>query len=63
MGESTTQVSGRKTPESLAVSSLTMPNGKGGSELPDDPRDEGAMPQALPVEELETISTFDTQRD
>ncbi|CAL8167548.1 unnamed protein product [Prunus armeniaca] len=40
-----------------------MSNSWGGSERPDDSRDEGVTPQALPVEELETISIFDTQRD
>ncbi|CAL8175954.1 unnamed protein product [Prunus armeniaca] len=40
-----------------------MPNGRGRSERPDDPRDTGVTPQTLPIEELETISIFDTQKD
>ncbi|CAL2265898.1 unnamed protein product [Prunus armeniaca] len=47
VGESATRVLGQKTPESLAVSTMTMMNGKEGSERPNDPRDEGVTPQAL----------------
>ncbi|CAL2277612.1 unnamed protein product [Prunus armeniaca] len=38
-----------------------MPNDKGGTERPDDPRDDNVTLQAQPAEELETISISDTQ--
>ncbi|CAL9024550.1 unnamed protein product, partial [Prunus brigantina] len=60
-GESANRASRQKLPETLAVFSLAMPNGKIGSERPDDPRDDSVILQAQPAEELETISITDTQ--
>ncbi|CAL8991494.1 unnamed protein product [Prunus brigantina] len=48
-------------PETLAVAHPSLPNGRGGTDPPDDPRDDSATPQAQPVEELETISLSDVQ--
>ncbi|CAL8117035.1 unnamed protein product [Prunus armeniaca] len=59
--KSATQTSGPRPPKTLAVTHPSMPNGKGGTERPDDPRDDNVTPQAQPAEELETISIFDTQ--
>ncbi|CAL8993373.1 unnamed protein product, partial [Prunus brigantina] len=49
------------TPETLAVTHPNLPNGRGGTDPPDDPRDDNATPQAQPAEELETISLSDVQ--
>ncbi|CAL8132446.1 unnamed protein product [Prunus armeniaca] len=59
--EPTTWTSGQRPLETLAVTRPSMPNGKGGTESPDDPRDDNVTPQAQPTEELETISISDTQ--
>ncbi|CAL9000871.1 unnamed protein product, partial [Prunus brigantina] len=48
-------------PETLAVTHPNLPNGRGGTDPPDDPRDDNATPQAQPAEELETISLSDVQ--
>ncbi|CAL8114263.1 unnamed protein product [Prunus armeniaca] len=58
--ESTTQASGQQPPETLTVTRPSMPNGRGGTERPDDPWDDNVMPHAQPAEELETISISDT---
>ncbi|XP_008245792.1 PREDICTED: uncharacterized protein LOC103343941 [Prunus mume] len=50
--------------KSYAVSTVvTIPNGKGWTDLPDDPRDEAVTPQAQAVEDLETVSLSDTLPD
>ncbi|CAL8993945.1 unnamed protein product [Prunus brigantina] len=59
--ESATRASGRRAPETLAVTRPSMPNDAGGTDRPDDPRDDNATPQAQPAEELETISISDAQ--
>ncbi|CAL9024099.1 unnamed protein product [Prunus brigantina] len=48
-------------PETLAVAHPSLPNGRGGTDPPDDPRDDSVTPQAQPAEELETISLSDVQ--
>ncbi|CAL2256664.1 unnamed protein product [Prunus armeniaca] len=40
-----------------------MPNDKGCSDRPDDPRDGSVIPQAQPVEDLETVPLSDTLTD
>ncbi|CAL2247426.1 unnamed protein product [Prunus armeniaca] len=59
--ESATRTSGQRPPETLAVTRPNMPNGKGGTQRPDDLRDDNVTPQAQLAEELETISISDTQ--
>ncbi|CAL2256647.1 unnamed protein product [Prunus armeniaca] len=59
--ESATRASRQKMPEMLTVTCPSKPNDKGGTERPDDPRDDNVMLQAQPTEELETISISDTQ--
>ncbi|CAL2246070.1 unnamed protein product [Prunus armeniaca] len=59
--KSATRTSGQRPPETLAVTRLSMPNGKGGTERPNDPRDDNVTPQAQPAEELKTVSISDTQ--
>ncbi|CAL8992283.1 unnamed protein product [Prunus brigantina] len=59
--ETANQMPRRGMPETLAVTHLSLLNGKGGTDRPDDPRDDNATPQAQPVEELEIISISDTQ--
>ncbi|CAL9012450.1 unnamed protein product [Prunus brigantina] len=59
MMEAANQTPRRATPETLAVTHPTLPNGRGGTDPPDDPRDDSATPQAQPAEELETISLSD----
>ncbi|CAL9025220.1 unnamed protein product, partial [Prunus brigantina] len=49
------------TPETLAVTRPSLPNGRCGTDPPDDPRDDNVTPQAQPAEELETISLSDVQ--
>ncbi|CAL9019127.1 unnamed protein product [Prunus brigantina] len=59
--EAATQTPRQGTPETLAVTHPNLPNGRGGTDPPDDPRDDNATPQAQPAEELETISLSDVQ--
>ncbi|CAL8162859.1 unnamed protein product [Prunus armeniaca] len=42
---------------------MTVANGKGGSDRPEDPRDENVTPRAQLVEDLETVPLFDTLTD
>ncbi|CAL2266367.1 unnamed protein product [Prunus armeniaca] len=59
--ESAIQASRQRPPEALAVTRPSMPNGKGGTKRPDDPRNDNVTLQAQPAEELETISISNTQ--
>ncbi|CAL9029545.1 unnamed protein product, partial [Prunus brigantina] len=59
--EAANQTPRQGTPETLAVTHPNLPNGRGGTDPPDDPRDDNATPQAQPAEELETISLSDVQ--
>ncbi|CAL2265854.1 unnamed protein product [Prunus armeniaca] len=49
--------------ELFIVSTMTVANGKGGSDRPEDPRDENVTPRAQLVEDLETVPLFDTLTD
>ncbi|CAL9024351.1 unnamed protein product [Prunus brigantina] len=44
--ESATRASGQRAPETLIVTRPGMPNGNGGTECPDEPRDDNVAPQA-----------------
>ncbi|CAL9004489.1 unnamed protein product [Prunus brigantina] len=59
--EAANQTPRQGTTETLAVTHSNLPNGRGGTDPPDDPRDDTATPQAQPAEELETISLSDVQ--
>ncbi|CAL9019287.1 unnamed protein product, partial [Prunus brigantina] len=48
-------------PNTLVVAHANLPNGRGGTDPPDDPRDDSVTPQAQPAEELETTSLSDVQ--